>query len=545
MEDGRLSVAVAEERLSRDKHDSSFPEHAIRAVLEDRGLTPADLGAAVFHEKPVRKLDRIATTALTSFPHALHAFAVVVPDWLRKKLWVRFEIEDVIGRETPILMGSHHRSHAAAAFCYSPFDEAAVVTVDGVGEWSTATWGVGRGSSLELMEEQRYPHSLGLLYSAITSHLGYPINDGEGTIMGLAPHGEPAYREVMERIAPLAADGSVRLDPRIFPFARGRTRMFSGRLERLLGPRRPREDELDDRHRDIAASLQVHVEEALLRTARHVHAKTGLSRLCLGGGVALNSVANGRLSRESPFDEVHVAVAPGDDGACAGAAADVLARLHGRRVAPLVCPFLGPEPPAPRYEGTGARTGLSRAEVAAETVRLLARGAVVGLFSGRCEFGPRSLGARSILADPRDPGVKDRVNGKIKFREGFRPFAPAVLAEKAEDHFVDVPRHAGFMSFVCDVQPASRDLLPGITHVDGTARLQTVEREAAPFLHEILTAFDAAEGCPVLLNTSFNRKGEPIVQTYEQAAVILRETGLDALVTEESVWVKEPERFAN
>jgi carbamoyltransferase len=311
-------VAVAEERLSRRKHDAGFPERAIPAVLADAGLEPSDLGAAVFHEKPVRKLERIAAVSLAGFPHALPAFSLVVPDWLRRKLWVRFDLERALGREVPILMGAHHRSHAAAAFLLSPFEEAAILTVDGVGEWATASWGVGRGHRFELREETRFPHSLGLLYSAVTSLLGYPINEGEGTIMGLAPYGEPRFRSVLERVAPLDPDGSIRLDPRVFPFSRGRARMFGRRLERLLAPRRPREAPLEDVHRDVAASLQAHVEEALLRMVRHVHDATGLPRLCLSGGVALNSVANGRIAREGPFEEVWVCPAPGDDGAAAG-----------------------------------------------------------------------------------------------------------------------------------------------------------------------------------------------------------------------------------
>jgi len=568
--DGDIVAAVQEERFTRVKHDSGFPRHAVAWCLEHAGLAPADLDAVVFYEKPLLKFDRLLETYLAYAPRGFRSFLKAMPQWLRTKLFIPQTIaRHLPGLCGPVLMTGHHEAHAASAFYPSPFAEAAVLTVDGVGEWSTAAWGVGRGRELSLRQELRFPHSLGLLYSAVTYFTGFRVNSGEYKVMGLAPYGEPRYLDLLlDHVVELRDDGSLWLDQDYFDYCAGLT-MTSDRFAALMGgPPRRSEDPLTQREMDLAASVQRLTEMALLNMARYVHAQTGLRHLCLAGGVALNCVANGRLLREGPFTDLWIQPAAGDAGGALGAALRVWYARYADGRAPQ-----RPDAQHGSYLGPAWDDDAAWAELAAlgavgerfadeaalcnAVADLLAAGKVVGHHHGRLEFGPRALGHRSILGDPRDPAMQRTMNLKIKFRESFRPFAPAVLAEEAGAWF-ELDRPSPYMLLVAPVRrerwrddPAAarlagvervnavRSEIPAVTHVDHSARIQTVDREGSPRFRRILEAFRERTGCPVLVNTSFNIRGEPIVNTPAEAYRCFMFTDMDALVVGDRLLLKE------
>jgi carbamoyltransferase len=538
LQDGELVCAAEEERFSRVKHDPRLPWRAFRFCLERGDLDLTDLDAVAYYEDPRKKLSRQLWMAL--HPEGGAAARRKVHSQLAAGVGrVEREIRESLGWEGPVEIVDHHLSHAASAYYFSGFDDAAVLTVDGVGEWATTTFGRGQGSDLEIFEEVCFPHSLGLLYSALTAYLGFEVNDGEYKVMGLAPYGQPRYADALRSLVIPGRDGQYRLDLRCFEFLGG-DRMFSAALPELLGhpPREP-ESELLPFHEDVARSLQAVLEEILLDKARDLHRRTDSENLCMAGGVALNCVANARLLREGPFARLFVQPAASDAGGCLGAAAVAHRRRTGERPRQGRLthmswgPRFDPDGIARLLAGTSVRPLDFRGRVGGlleATVDRLAAGRVVGWFQGALEMGPRALGARSILADPRDPGMRDRINALVKMRESFRPFAPAVLAGRAADHF-DIDHPSPFMLETCPVRSPLD--LPAVTHIDGSARLQTVDPEASPRFAALLERFERRTGCPVLLNTSFNMRGEPIVCTPEDALACFVRSRLDALVLED------------
>ncbi|MEF2070670.1 carbamoyltransferase family protein [Consotaella aegiceratis] len=545
LEDGRLTAAAQEERFTRQKHDAGFPIHAVGWILEDRGLTMGEIDAVVFYEKPFVKFERLLETFLAMAPQGFPLFHEAMPRWTREKLFQKGQIADELkslpgGDRWNERLGfcDHHLSHAASTFYTSPFENAAILTVDGVGEWATTTVAHGRGRTIETLAEQRLPHSLGLFYSAISTFLGFKVNSGEYKVMGLAPYGRPRFAELMaDRLIDLRNDGSFRLDMDWFDFAT-QLRMYSPRMADLFGcaPREP-EGPLEQIHMDIAASLQVVTNRAMVGLARHAAELTGEDCLCLAGGVALNCVANRAILADGRIRRIWLPSAPGDAGGAAGAAMAFwhMGEESPRPQLPGEQVFLGPvfsqQDVIRRLDALGAVYEVETAErTTARTAQDLGRGLIVGWMQGRAEFGPRALGNRSILADPRIPDLQKTLNLKIKFRESFRPFAPSVLAEAADEWFADV-HPSPFMSVVAHASPGrGRAVVPAVTHLDETARLQTVEAEANPRFHELLSAFAAETGCPMLVNTSFNVRGEPIVLTPEDAFNCFMETGIDRLV---------------
>jgi carbamoyltransferase len=535
LREGRLAAAAQEERFSRIKHDPALPVSAARFCLESAGLTMADVDCVAYYEQPALKLERQLWSILSD-PKGAASRPLPRMDPARPER----EIRDVLGYAGPIFHSDHHRSHAASAYFYSGFPDAAVLTADGVGEWATTGYGFGKGASLSVFETVDFPDSLGLLYSTITGYLGFEVNEGEYKVMGLASYGEPTMREAVLRLVSSGPGGGFRLDQAYFDFNRT-DRMHSERLPELLGqPARLPGGPITGFHRDLARSLQDVLEQILLEKARHLHSVAPSQNLCMAGGVALNCVANGRILREGPFRRMFVQPASGDAGCALGAAVAAYAELTGRRPeqGALRHVFLGPSfaeaqvrPLVANVPGARDFTGDLPGLLGAVVDRLEA-GAIVGWFHGAMEFGPRSLGARSILADPRRPEMKDRVNSLIKKREEFRPFAPAVLAADAAEHF-ELDHPSPFMLETCAVR--SPLPLPAITHVDGSVRVQTVDEQANPRFHALLTAFKERTGCPILLNTSFNMAGEPIVCSPADAAGCFVRSGLDSLVLEDFV----------
>src|SRR5271166_902008 len=535
--DGRIIAAAQEERFSRKKHDADFPSRAVTYCLAEGGLSASDLDWVGFYDKPLLKFERLLETYLAYVPSGFRSFRRAMPLWLRTKL----RLPRVLGRELGsrytkrFVFAEHHESHAASAFYPSPFDEAAILTIDGVGEWATASFGMGRGNKIELTHQLVFPHSLGLLYSALTYYTGFRVNSGEYKVMGLAPYGKPRYVDLFyEHLLDLKDDGSFRMDMSYFNYCQGLT-MTSPKFHRLFGgpPRKP-ETPLTQREMDLAASVQAVTEEIMLRMARHVHRQTGAKNLCLAGGVALNCVANGRVLREGPFKSLWVQPAAGDAGGALGAALFAHNLVLGKpRSFRMDHAFWGPHFSDDEIRAfLDARRlpyqTLSRDDMLRETARRLDKDqAVVGWLQGRMEWGPRSLGSRSILADARSRENWKRVNLKIKFRESFRPFAPAVLAEKCSDWF-DLDRESPYMLLVCQVKEGRE--IPAVTHVDGSARVQTVTRAQHAEFYDLLREFDRRTNCPVLINTSFNVRGEPIVCTPEDAYLCFMRTQMDVLV---------------
>lgn len=541
--DGRLIAAAEEERFSRRKHDSGFPRRAIDFCLRQGRTTTAALDHVVFYEKPFVKFERLVRTIFATYPLTAALFQEAVLSWAGRKLWIKEELQRALGLPGDrILFVDHHLSHAASAFFSSPFERAAILTVDGVGEWTSTALGVGEGTSVRLTEEIRFPHSLGLFYSAFTAFLGFEVNEGEYKVMGMAPYGTPRYVDRVRQVIRWDDAGGLWLDLRYFSHHRSVTRPFTPRFESLFGrARTPRErDVLDPAYADLAASVQAVTEEVILSLVRRLHRQTGLTTLCMAGGVALNSVANGRILRESPFTSVYIQPAAGDSGGAVGAALYVTHAVLGRpRDFVMEHAYWGEAPREAGIARTLETEGLRHTRyddderLLERVADALARGQVVGWMQGRFEWGPRALGNRSILADPRRADMKDTVNLKVKFREPFRPFAPAVLEERAGDFF-DLPSGgaypARFMLVVVPVRQSRREDLPATTHVDGSARVQTVSRTANPRYHRLIELFGQATGVPVLLNTSFNLKGEPIVNTPADAIASFRRSGLDLLV---------------
>jgi len=536
LRDGVVVAACQEERLSRKKHDQDFPTRAVKYVLKEAGITPADLDAVGFYDKPLLKFERMLSTYVATFPRSFGSFRKAMPVWIKEKLWVpsiiRKELRPYKG---PILFAEHHMSHAASCFYVSPFDEAAILTVDGVGEWATASFGVGKGNDITLFKEIRFPHSLGLLYSAFTYYLGFKVNSAEYKVMGLAPYGKPVHFDrIMSDMLHLNEDGSFKLNMKYFSYDHGLT-MTDGTFSEFFGgpPRKP-ETWMTEREFDIAASIQKVCEEVVLRMARYIHQETGLTRLCMAGGVALNCVANGRVIRETPFKELFVQPAAGDAGGSVGVAHYVYNALGKQPRGPAWShAYLGPAYADAEIKGyldsQGAKYRVvSDEELARETAGIIAGGNVVGWFQGRMEFGPRALGGRSILADPRDAKMRDTLNMKIKFREGFRPFAPSVLADKASEWF-EIDCDSPYMLLVAQVREGKR-CIPSVTHVDNSARLQTVTRESSPLYYELIREFERLTGVPVIINTSFNVRGEPIVCTPHDAYLCFMRTNMDNLV---------------
>ena len=563
--DGKIAAAAQEERFTRKKHDPDFPIHAIDYCLEETGLSPETIDYVGFYDKPFLKFERLLETYLSFAPAGFRSFTLAMPLWLRQKLRLPREMNQGLrkGYQKRYIFCEHHESHAASAFFPCPFEEAAILTMDGVGEWATTTMGSGRGNRIELSHELRFPHSLGLLYSAFTYFTGFRVNSGEYKLMGLAPYGEPRYVDlILEKLVDLKEDGSFRMDLSYFNYCQGLT-MTSRKFDRLFGrpPRQP-ETPLTESDMDLAASIQKVTEEIMLRSASHLHDLTGLKNLCLAGGVALNCVGNGRIQREGPFDNVWIQPAAGDAGGALGVALLIWHQL-------LDEPRQADQPDSqmgsllgPRFGDEQIRQALSKAggvyhhfrdedELCSQVAELLDSQQVVGWMQGRMEFGPRALGSRSIIGDARDQEMQTVMNVKIKFRESFRPFAPSVLEERAAEHFeMKTEQPSPYMLLVAPVQPSqrlqpgekasqlkglqklkgNRSQLPAITHVDYSARVQTVDETRNPRYHKLIRAFEQKTGCPVIINTSFNVRGEPIVCTPAEAYHCFMGTHMDVLV---------------
>ncbi len=560
--DGRVVAAAEEERFTRKKHDASFPKNAIAHCLRLANLSAEQIDYVGFYEKPLLKFERLLETYLAFAPHGLSSFLRAMPQWLAQKLFIPREIKTGLGAPLAnrIVFTEHHEAHAAAAFFPSPFEEAAIVVADGVGEWATGSIWHGRGERMESLCEQHFPHSLGLLYSAFTYYLGFRVNSGEYKVMGLAPYGKPRFVAlIFDKLLDCKTDGSFRLNLRYFNYCTGLT-MTSPAFDELFGgpPRRP-ESKLEQKHLDMAASIQKVTDEIMLRTVRHAHALTKAKHLCLAGGVALNCVTNGKILREGPFENIWIQPAAGDAGGALGVAWLIWHTLLEQKRIPSAGDaqqgsLLGTEYDDEQIAwvlnacGVVFKTVPEGKEIANHVAGLLAEQLVVGWFQGRMEFGPRALGARSILGDARNAEMQRIMNQKIKFRESFRPFAPAVLREHAHEWFDMAPNaDSPYMLIVAGVHPEKclpveekvsglerirekRSEIPAVTHVDLSARVQTVDSERHPALHELLSAFHRLTGCPVLMNTSFNVRGEPIVENPEQALDCFLKTDIDVLV---------------
>lgn len=551
LKDGGIVAAAQEERFTRIKHDASLPVNAIAWCLDHAGITARDLNIVAYYDKPFLKFERILETYLASAPRGIPSFLKAMPVWLKRSLWIPEILRKKIGFEGRLLFCEHHESHAASAFFPSPFDQAAILTTDGVGEWTTTSTGAGMQSRLELQQEIHFPHSLGLLYSTFTGYCGFRVNSGEYKLMGLAPYGEPKYvQTILDELIDLRDDGSYRLNLRYFAFPWG-LRMYSREFEHLFGgSARTPESLITRKELDLARSIQVVIEDAVLRMAKHTAVQSGQKRLCMAGGVALNCVANGKLMRSGIFEDIWIQPAAGDSGGALGAALMAWHQyLQSPREAGCGDAMMGATL-GPSYGADEIRTVLDRVSASYEELdedaickrvaELLANQKVVGWFQGRMEYGPRALGSRSILADPRDLAMQKRVNQSIKFRESFRPFAPAVLVEKSNVWF-DLKNESPYMLLTAQVRGAQIEgeglarqqnissPIAAVTHVDGSARVQTVFRQDHPLFYRLLQAFEARVGCPVLINTSFNVRGEPIVCTPEDAVNCFRNTRMDIL----------------
>ncbi|HKS27000.1 MAG TPA: carbamoyltransferase [Pyrinomonadaceae bacterium] len=570
--DGEIVAAAQEERFTRRKHDHRFPHESVAYCLKEAGIGVDDLDCVAFYDKPLVKFERLMETYLAYAPVGFGSYLKGMPTWLKEKLNLQGLIRKEMGYKGKLLFGDHHESHAASAFYPSPFEEAAILTVDGVGEWATASYGVGRGRELEILKQMKFPHSLGLLYSAFTAFTGFKVNSGEYKLMGLAPYGEPKYVDtILKELVDVHEDGSLHLNLRYFIFPHHAARMTGTKFEKLFGPPRKPESPITQREMDLARSIQVVVEDVVLKMARHVQRETGMENLCMAGGVALNCVANGRLLREGPFKRIWIQPAAGDAGGALGVAFAVYHRyFEQERNGHLVKDDSGGEHYWDRMKGTllGPRfteneieaflteraipfEKVERAALPQRVAALIADEKVVGLMQGRMEFGPRALGARSIIGDARSPRMQSVMNLKIKYRESFRPFAPSVLRERVSDYF-ELEADSPYMLLVANVREehrvpepegaenlhgieklkVPRSTIPAVTHVDYSARIQTVRREMNPLYYDIINAFYEQTNCPVIVNTSFNVRGEPIVCTPEDAYRCFMRTEMDYLVLE-------------
>ena len=571
LKDGVLVAASEEERFTRKKHDYDFPRNAINFCLQTAGITGQDLDHVVFFEKPFRKLDRILATVLQTYPQSWKVFRESMISWILDKLWVASTLESELKiSKDKILFSEHHLSHAASAFLCSPFDESAILTVDGVGEWVTGTYGVGKGNDIKLHKQIEFPHSIGLLYSAFTAFLGFEVNEGEYKVMGMAPYGVPRYVDKVWKLVTQNRDGSFSLDMDYFSFHHSTEKTFNNKFVQLFGDPRPTKlnfftegtgfptyfgdkpsnykelCKLNQHYADIAASIQKVTEELLIGMANAVHRETGMKRLCIAGGVALNSVANTRILNETPFEELYVQPAAGDGGGALGAALWAYNTLLGKpRNFRMDHAYWGQSycngdvTSFVRDNNIKHQHYSNEDQLLDQVVQRLQSGKVIGWFQGRFEWGPRALGNRSIIADPTNPAMKDIVNTKIKFREPYRPFAPSVVAEAAETYFdlPDAVHHypARYMLYVVPVKESKKEVLPAITHVDGTGRLQTVFEEQSPRYYNLIKRFGQATGTPIVLNTSFNLRGEPIVSTPANAFSTFSRSEMDSLVLENCI----------
>jgi len=561
LRDGEIIAAGQEERFTRKKGDPDFPKEAVAFCLREGGISAKDLTYVGFYDKPLLKFERILETYLGVAPKGFKSFLMAGPLWIKDKLYMDRQLKEALGYEGRILYAEHHESHAASAFFPSPFKDAAILTMDGVGEWATATVGVGRGDDIEIIKELRWPDSLGLLYSAFTYYTGFKVNSGEYKVMGLAPYGEPKYVDlILKELVNLREDGSFTLNQAYFNYLSGLT-MTNGAFDKLFGgpPREP-ESKLTQKEMDLARSVQEVTEEIMMRMARTAHRETGSENLCLAGGVALNCVGNGKLLREGPFKHIWIQPASGDAGGALGVAQLIWHRhcKKPRQVRPgkdsMKGAYLGPQYSPEEIEqylkAQGAvYTRMERSALHRRVAEIMAQEKVVGWFNGRMEFGPRALGSRSILGDPRSPRMQAQMNIKIKFREGFRPFAPSVLRERVADYF-EMDCDSPYMLLVAPVKkerqiPMTREQrglwgieqlnvvrsdIPAVTHIDYSARVQTVEHETNPDYYDLIKEFDRQTGCPVVVNTSFNVRGEPIVCTPEDAYRCFMRTHIDCLV---------------
>ncbi len=559
VQDGAITAAAQEERFTRKKHDFRFPTHAIEYCLKEGGITAADLDYIAFYDKPFIKFERLLQTYLAYAPRGFTSFLKAMPLWLKQKLWMKEYIAKELSSDAAILFPEHHESHAASAFFPSPFPEAAILTIDGVGEWTTSSYGIGKGNQIELWAELHFPHSLGLLYSAFTYFTGFKVNSGEYKLMGLAPYGEPRYVDIiLKELIDLKEDGSFKMNMKYFNYCAGLT-MTNDKFASLFGgPARRPETRITQREMDLARSVQEVTEEIMLRMARHVHQETGMKYLVLAGGVALNCVGNGRILRDGPFDDIWIQPAAGDAGGALGAALLTWFQYldHPREVETASkiqnASYLGPEFSNEEIEAFLREQNVPFQKLPEEDVPevvadLIASEKVVGWFQGRMEFGPRALGSRSIIGDARSPEMQSVMNLKIKFRESFRPFAPSVLVEHVSDYF-EIDRPSPYMLLVAPVKrelwnPVSEDgkigldklkiirsSIPAVTHVDYSARIQTVDANDNPRYHAMIKAFYEKTGCPVIINTSFNVRGEPIVCTPEHAYLCFMRTNMDYLI---------------
>lgn len=573
IKDGEILAAAQEERFTRKKHDSRFPKSAVEYCLKEAKISVKDLGYVAFYDKPFVKFERILETYLAYAPFGIKSFIKAIPLWIKKKLWMKELIKKELEFNGTIIFPEHHESHAASAFFPSPFREAAILTMDGVGEWTTASFGEGKDNLIALKAEIKFPHSLGLLYSAFTYYTGFRVNSGEYKVMGLAPYGEPKYKDlILKELIDLKPDGSFKLNMKYFNYCAGLT-MTNKRFDKLFGgPPRKQESKLTQRHMDLARSVQEVTEEVMLRIARHVREVTGKENLVLAGGVALNCVGNGRILREGPFKKIWIQPAAGDAGGALGAALFTWYQYLGNaRKADgendlQKASFLGP-----RYTSGEIVEFLEKKNVPYKKLKseeipecvadLIGAGKVIGWFQGRMEFGPRALGGRSIIGDARSPKMQEVMNLKIKFRESFRPFAPSVLEEKAKEYF-DLDVESPYMLLVAPVKETKRcrvdekkntllglaklglvrSEIPAVTHVDYSARVQTVSRKDNPAYYDMIKKFDEKYNCPVIINTSFNVRGEPIVGTPEDAYLCFMRTNMDYLIMEEILLEKKSQK---
>ncbi|HOE79697.1 MAG TPA: carbamoyltransferase [Smithellaceae bacterium] len=570
---GEIVAAAQEERFTRKKHDYSFPAQAVKYCLKQGGIAAGALDYVCFYDKPFIKFERILETYLTYAPLGIRSFMMAIPLWIKQKLWMKEFIKKQLGFEGAILFPEHHESHAASAFFASPFQKAAFLTIDGVGEWTTTSYGVGENNQIRIMEEMHFPHSLGLLYSAFTYYTGFKVNSGEYKVMGLAPYGRPVYKDlILTELMDLKEDGSFKLNMKYFNYCAGLT-MTSAKFHRLFGgaPRRP-ESTVTQRDMDLARSVQEVTEEVMLRIARHIHCRTGQENLCLAGGVALNCVGNGKILREGPFENIWIQPAAGDAGGALGAALFAWYQyLDNERRADGAHDFMRGSFWGPEFTNEDIRLYLQQNEIPGEELSseelpervadLIAAEKTIGWFQGRMEFGPRALGARSIIGDARSPRMQETMNLKIKFRESFRPFAPTVLRERVSDYF-DLDGESPYMLLVAPVKESIRremtaqeqsyfgleqlhvvrSVIPAVTHVDYSARVQTVAEEINPVYYKMIKAFERRYGCPVIINTSFNVRGEPIVCTPEDAYLCFMRTKMDYLVLGNYLLSKEKQK---
>lgn len=570
VKDGEIIAAAQEERFTRKKHDHNFPQKAIECCLKEAGIKASQLDLVAFYDKPFLKFERLLETYLTYVPVGFKSFIKAIPLWIKEKLWMKEMIKDKLGYEGKVIFPEHHESHAASAFYPSPFQKAAIITMDGVGEWTTTSFGIGDANDIQLLADIKFPHSLGLLYSAFTYYTGFKVNSGEYKVMGLAPYGEPKYKKLIyDHLIDVKEDGSFRMNMEYFNYCQGLT-MTNEKFHKLFGgPPRVPETKLTQKEMDLARSLQEVTEEIVLKIGNHVYKETGLKDVCLAGGVALNCVANGRLLREGPFENIWIQPAAGDAGGALGAALIGWYKYHNKprtadgKTDQQKGSYLGPQFSDDEINSFIKSNNLVAKKYEADDLikivaDLIANEKVIGWFDGRMEFGPRALGARSIVGDARSPKMQATMNIKIKFREGFRPFAPSVLYEKVNEYF-EIDKESPYMLLVADVKKERRRKMtpeeeklwgieklnvvrsdiPAITHVDYSARLQTVHKETNPRYYKLIEQFEKNTGCAVIINTSFNVRGEPIVCTPEDAYKCFMRTNIDYLVLGNYLLAKE------